>query len=821
MALFGQFYLDKEKDIIVDLFLEGDGLHYVLRTPNHNSGNLITNLAKLCDLPLGYDEQGLKVIRGMIPCYVDGANRRLYIFRMGNTKIANIFPDGSVEMKASVPAISKALMSQTKDYRLSIAKTIVKTYIFDDCKFHADLHTHMSANLEPDILIALGIRHQVRYPLYYIKKLGLKCSKEQLALLENRRTKAAELFAESPLSGKYLDRKIDDNTFINFADLILNNLPDAEYNIARIRVSLAIPKDGQAVFADLEKVYLYRYVFTKGVPSEDRISLGNTGKIPDEDIAALLERMLRDAGNKEYRDNTLFQDKLLWIARNYQRYGISYAEITDTCLVKKEQAAEVLSQIHAVMPAITAETGVLLRFLAGIRRVPLTIVRDRVTQDDYLSENLRVLRAVAADPYVAGSDIVGEEINNILELKIVIRELVEIAAEIPGFVVRIHAGENDALRDNVANSLVCIRESLAPGQQMPAVRIGHGLYTSNLSSPRGKKLIRDLLDSRTVLEFQLTSNVRLNNLSDLSHHPLRQYLRSGIRCVQGTDGGALYGTNSIDEELALEKMLGLSHDELCQMRKAEDEIVSAGRAAFEEKRRLFDSSRGNTAIKEYLEEQIRQSSKRSSALWNAGGKKDTEQLLSGQIAPFPDGKLPVILAGGSFNSDRHTTKIREEGKQLIDALLKNADPEKVFFVVGHRLCGYEKYLTEQNKGRFRIFAFVPGMLSSAEARRLTDSGLSVRPAIEQNGNGLYKSIAYEIFKRRPSVLLAFDGNSPVINLVQEAKNGRFKCRIYLDAHSRTLAAKGKALQGYVQLFRNKEDILPEILENINKKFPAL
>ena len=153
--------------------------------------------------------------------------------------------------------------------------------------------------------------------------------------------------------------------------------------------------------------------------------------------------------------------------------------------------------------------------------------------------------------------------------------------------------------------------------------------------------------------------------------------------------------------------------------------------------------------------------------------------------------------------------------------MKNADPEKIFFVVGHRLCGYEKYLTEQNKGRFRIFAFVPGMLSSSEAKKLTDSGLSVRPAIEQNGNGLYKSIAYEIFKRRPSVLLAFDGNSPVINLVQEAKNGRYKCRIYLDAHSRTLAAKGKTLQGYVQLFRNKEDILPEILENIDKNFPAL
>ena len=241
MALFGRFYLDKEKDIIVDLFQESDGLHYVLRTPNHNSGNLITNLAKLCDLPLEYDEQGLKVIRGVIPCYVDGSNRRMYIFRMGNTKIANIFPDGSVEMKASVPAISKALMSQTKNYRLSILKTIVKTYIFDDCKFHADLHTHMSGNLEPDILIALGIRHQVRYPLYYIKKLGLKCSREQMARLGKKRAEAGERFTESLLSGKYLDRKIDDNTFINFADLILNNLQDAEYNIARIRISLAVP----------------------------------------------------------------------------------------------------------------------------------------------------------------------------------------------------------------------------------------------------------------------------------------------------------------------------------------------------------------------------------------------------------------------------------------------------------------------------------------------------------------------------------------------------------------------------------------------------
>ena len=53
------------------------------------------------------------------------------------------------------------------------------------------------------------------------------------------------------------------------------------------------------------------------------------------------------------------------------------------------------------------------------------------------------------------------EINNILELRAVIRELVRIAGEQDGFVIRIHAGENDSLRDNVANSIACVTEALA------------------------------------------------------------------------------------------------------------------------------------------------------------------------------------------------------------------------------------------------------------------------------------------------------------------------------------------------------------------------
>ena len=258
MIWFQQFFLDREQDIVVDLYMEGDRLFHVIRTPNHHTGNLITNLARLCGLETETGEQGLLVIRGEVPCYFDGENRRMYIFRLGNTKVANIYPDGRVEVKASIPAISKTLMSQTKDYRAGEQKTIVKTYIRAECKFHTDLHTHMNGNLPPDALIALGIVHQLRYPLYYIKKLELKTTPAQAELLAGRRARAEAAMQDSLTDGKHRDRQTDDHVFINFADLILGNPADAAENISRIRNSLTIPKDGQAVFANLEKVYLYR-----------------------------------------------------------------------------------------------------------------------------------------------------------------------------------------------------------------------------------------------------------------------------------------------------------------------------------------------------------------------------------------------------------------------------------------------------------------------------------------------------------------------------------------------------------------------------------
>ena len=811
MAVFGHFYLDKEKDIIVDLYLEGETLSYVLRTPNHATGNLITNLARLCGLSLSFDADGLKIVRGQIPCYIDDKNRAIYILRLGDTKVANIYPDGTIERKASIPAIAKTLMSQTKSYNLGTWQTLVKTYIPRDYKFLTDLHTHMNANLDPDILIALGIHHQIRYPLYYIRKLKLLCTPAQEELLAGRREAAAKRLKDSPLKGKYLTRRINDNTFINFADFILADPENTAYNLPKIRASLSILKDGQAVFSNLEKVYLYRYVFTKGQPAEDPVDLTSYPAVPDSEIAEALEQMQADRKNPNYAGFSLLQDKLLWIARGCQKRGISYMEISDTGLVKPDQAAALLGQIHSSMPAISRETGVVLRFLASFRRIPLTIVRDQVEPQRVVQDQVRTLRAIACDPYVAGSDIIGEEINDIRDLQPLIRELVSIAGAHPGFVIRIHAGENDSLRNNVAESIRCVKDSLAPGQPMPPMRIGHGLYTANLRSRRGKQLIEDLRETGAVLEFQLTSNVRLNNLSVLEHHPLKQYLSYGVSCVQGTDGGAIYGTDSIDEQLALERMLDLTYDDMLAMRKAEDRVLAASMETFYLKQTSFAKLCGSCDPETFLADRIRKEPVPDKTLMIGRGRLESLESLGDQVREMPTDKVPVILLGGSFNTDRRQTRMQEWAMDLLRRITDTADPDKIFFVIGHRMLAYEKELVHLCGNRFEIFAMVPTHLTSEEVSRLKKSGVGIRISIEPVGMGLYKSFAYEIFKRRPSVVIALDGNSAGTNVIQEARNGKRKARIFINRHATSLYSKARTLRGYTAVIENA-DAADQILE---------
>lgn len=825
LKFLNKFYLDKEKDIIINLYKpENDEMTYILETPNHGTGNLITNLAKICGVETIFNENNMKIIKGTLPASLNGDNQEVYILRLGGIKIANIYPDGKIERKAKIPAISKTLMSQTKNYNLPIEKTIVKSYILKKAKFRTDLHTHMNANLSPDALIALGIKHQIKYPLYYIKKLNLKMTKEQEEKIMEQRKIPEKQFENSGLTGKYLTRKIDDNTFINFADFILNNLENANYNINKIRTSLAILKDGQAVFTNLEKLYLYRYVFARGIPSEEKIELDaeKIEKIPEEDIKQMVKQMQEDEKEPVYSKNNLRQDKLLWIAREYQKQGIRYVEIADTNLVKSNgPAIDLLEEVHRVMPAIEKETGVKIRFLAAIRRIPLFIIKDQKTSSNYLRENLDVIKAIAKSPYVVGSDIIGEEINDISELKPVIQELVQYALEEDnGFTIRIHAGENDSLRDNVAKAIECVKTSVKPGQKMPRFRIGHGLYTADLNSGEGKKLLEEMVETGAILEFQLTSNVRLNNLSNLENHPLKQYLKAGVKCVQGTDGCGFYGFDTIDEQLALQNLLDLSNEDFMKMRKVEDEIIEHATEYFEEKSKRFQEFLGNRTMREALSELEAQNHKESqnhNIKMRLNDNVESEIVLKEKIKELPQDKMPIIIAGGSFNAKGKETNVTEKGKKILEQLMKSVNSKNAYFVVGHKMQGYEKEIINLNKKlnkNFEINAIVPRELSKQDEENLKNTPLDgVRIAIDNDEMGIYKSFNYEIFERRKSVVVAFDGNSPVSNLVQEAKNGKGKAKIYVNEEIPILRDKARSLGGYVIPFTIGQDIVTKILED--------
>ena len=248
------------------------------------------------------------------------------------------------------------------------------------------------------------------------------------------------------------------------------------------------------------------------------------------------------------------------------------------------------------------------------------------------------------------------------------------------------------------------------------------------------------------------------------------------------------------------------------MRKAEAEMIRVSMEEFEKNIQNYK----NTDIEDYYSSLIENTKEEFLPAKSHKPMLSSEDVLSDVIQEMPEDKVPVIIAGGSFNNDSHETRMREECTELLDEMLEKGDPEKMFFVVGHTMKAYEKYILDHNDKGFEVCAIVPALISEKEKDKILDSDVSVRVSIIASAMGLYKSFYYEIFKRRPSVLIALDGNSAGMNLVQEAKNGKRKCRIFVNGKSRMLAQKARTLEGYAKLLKGDgsdgEDILTAVDE---------
>ena len=135
--------------------------------------------------------------------------------------------------------------------------------------------------------------------------------------------------------------------------------------------------------------------------------------------------------------------------------------------------------------------------------------------------------------------------------------------------------------------------------------------------------------------------------------------------------------------------------------------------------------------------------------------------------------------------------------------------------------GYEKAILDLSKEmnkKFEINAIVPKLLSEEEKEKLESKDLDgVCVSTETEELGIYKSFNYEIFERRSSAVIAFDGNSPAYNLIQEAKNGKGKAKIFVNSENNNLKEKANSLNGYVIPFKYTDSIADKLL----KDYPEL
>ena len=197
-------------------------------------------------------------------------------------------------------------------------------------------------------------------------------------------------------------------------------------------------------------------------------------------------------------------------------------------------------------------------------------------------------------------------------------------------------------------------------------------------------------------------------------------------------------------------------------------------------------------------------------------KIDAEVRLKTMTKELPEDRMPIIIAGGSFNSTDRQTQITVEGRKILEDLIEKINSEKVYFVIGHKVQAYEKaileIIEEKNKD-IEVYSIIPNMITKEEKENLEKANITgIRISTESEEMGIYKSFNYEIFERRKSIVVAFDGNSPVANLVQEAKNGKAKAKIYVNKEVPALKDKARSLKGYVVPFYIKDDNVERIVE---------
>lgn len=542
--------------------------------------------------------------------------------------------------------------------------------------------------------------------------------------------------------------------------------------------------------------------------------------LPDS-MKETLRNMYFDLSDKDFSINTIRDDMLLWIARDSIEAGVEYMELSDTALSNSKRAEKYIQSLDRIIPLIEErvkvnETGkrieeylndgivnpelkdsnntIKLRFLAGISRL--------TSYQSKFDNCVETIKQSAKSKWITGVDFLGEEGNKTSHFQKPLEELTRYAiTQNPNFTIRIHAGETNTFDENIIEAMEIVYgeylKSYENGEkpELPNVRIGHGIYgikgkniepdsklgqiterlkdlevfKDDINDSEEITLMIFLARTKTIVECNLTSNIRLGNKTALKTFPMREYIEKGMLVIFSTDGSGTYGTD-MDQELRTALLYGLVNGKnIEKIREIEQGVINRWTDENIENEFRKNETNDNVNVKEN-EARI-------------DGKFKTLDILDrNNIIDDIGEKKPIVVAGGSFTVEEKQT-VFDETQSKLDSFVRNSDPSNVSFVIGHTLRGEEGLLLEiinivneerRNTGQeeFDICAVVPKVISETQAKALQNAQVKCLISEEELETKIYKTIDSKVFSKGKASLFVYDSAHPAKNLVSDARRRR-------------------------------------------------
>lgn len=481
-----------------------------------------------------------------------------------------------------------------------------------------DLHTHSSGQVSAQGLMEIAVQKHVPYPTRLLDALAIPYSRQDV-----QRTKR---FFYAPTDGPEIGRIPAEEEAVP-----IDTLSTQSRKI--LSAAMSVPADRQVTFGDLEvSVYRFRTPITKS----PKIAVELLQKYADE----------------------------------YAQQGVEYAEITATS--SGLLLPEYMAMVHEELPRIEANTGVKLRFLAGLpRNLP----------EEILAREVDKLQIMGASPYIVGVDFVGFEDNKIGDLEPHIKRIAAWAQQHdPEFTLRIHAGEN---RKNLGN----VKESLRLAQKYRMrVRIGHAAHgLDDEALAIAESLAKEDL---VIIEFNPDSNLALNNIDTAEELEMVKCLNQDIPFVICSDGGGLFQTDiwQLDDTASFaglkeHHLQTIAHHEEAHMRREASrfarktlqlpkDYIEAVQRSLEGLPPLTITPRqvGDAAAVEFEEH-----------LNSLGIKFSPES-----IAQATTGKRPILILGASGSRwwERFSKLHQAVISDLLLGLVSAINPQNAFILVG-------------------------------------------------------------------------------------------------------------------------------------------